>query len=98
MTRRKPTPGCRPSSATGGGPQPLAPAENMPLRSGRKLSAVGGASRAAKTLAHAVLIVVPKSQVAYPTVWKGDENWPCAVEADGFICQLETPEAAERKA
>ena len=54
--------------------------------------------RAAKTLAHAVLIVVPKSQVAYPTVWKGDENWPCAVEADGFICQLETPEAAERKA
>ena len=45
-----------------------------------------------------MLIVVPKSQVAYPTVWKGDENWPRAVETDGFICQLETPEAAERKA
>ena len=69
----------------------------MSFRSGRNLSAVAGL-RAAKTLAHAVLIVVPKSQVAYPTVWKGDENWPCAVEADGFICQLETPEAAERKA
>jgi tetratricopeptide (TPR) repeat protein len=53
---------------------------------------------AAKTLAHAVLIVVPKSQVAYPTVWKGDEAWPGTAGADGFICQLETPEAKERKA
>lgn len=53
---------------------------------------------AAKTLAHAVLIVVPKSQVVYPTIWKGDAKWPGTEGADGFICQLETPEAKERRA
>ena len=53
---------------------------------------------AAKTLAHGVLIVVPKSQVSYPAVWKGDAKWPCADEVDGYICQLETPESAGRMA
>lgn len=53
---------------------------------------------AAKTMAHAVLIVVPKSQVAYPLIWKNDTQWPGAEGADGFICQLETPESKERRA
>jgi len=53
---------------------------------------------AAKTLAHAVLIVVPKSQVVYPMIWKNDEQWPGTEGADGFVCQLETPEAKERRA
>lgn len=53
---------------------------------------------AAKTLAHAVLIVVPKSQVAYPAVWTCDTKWPCKDEVDGYICQLESPESASRKA
>jgi|EP01047_Picozoa_sp_COSAG01_P022309 hypothetical protein len=53
---------------------------------------------AAKTCAHAVMIVVPKSQVAFPEVWRSDKQWPCAGDVDGYIVQLETPEADQRQA
>jgi len=53
---------------------------------------------ATKTVAHAVMIVMPKSQIAFPTIWKGDDKWPVDDAADGYIVQLETPDADSRQA
>ena len=58
----------------------------------------------ATTRAHALLVMTPKSQVAYPQIWGmekfkagwGSEQGCSWAGVDGFLCQLETPKPEDR--
>jgi len=45
------------------------------------------------TGSHACMLVIPKSNIGYPQVWKGASkaNWPFKQEAQGVFVQLEAP-------
>jgi hypothetical protein len=52
------------------------------------------------TRAHAVLVIVPKSQVVHPQLWENPTTkaaWDQFGSGDGFVCQVEAHDRKDRQ-